>query len=100
MPDNINQMNFREQRELAISSEEFNVYNRVLLEEFGKEGFYDCEVKGVVFGGDGLTANVWYDDKRMLDFTFRLGKESEVKCLVWIFNLGLLSIKFQLGLLI
>jgi len=59
---------------LVMNDEEIYIYSRVLFEEFGKESVYGSEVKGVAFGGDGLIAQVWYDDKRMIDFTGRLGE--------------------------
>jgi len=57
-----------------ISEGEWHSYDRVLKEEINKEPAYDVEIKGIAFGGDGLIAQVWYDDKRMMDFTSRLGE--------------------------
>ena len=95
LPFGINQMEIKDQKEVVVSSIELNIYDRVLKEEFGKEEPYQCEIKGVAFGGDGLIAQVWYDDKKMIDFTSRLGEKVEVRSLVWIFNGGWSSIKFH-----
>ncbi len=74
LPENINQMPLDEQRNRVITPDEFVAYDKVLREEIGKEPSFLVKVKGIVFGGDGLVAQVWYDDKRMIDFTTRLGE--------------------------
>ena len=72
--ENINQMPLDHQRELIITPDELKEYNRVLLEEIGREPSFLVEIRGIAFGGDGLVAQVWYDDKKMIDFTTRLGE--------------------------
>jgi len=57
-----------------LSKIELCDYTKVLEEEISKEPLYNIEIKGIGVGFDGLIAQVWYDEKRMIDFTSRLGE--------------------------
>ena len=74
LPPDINHKRFKVQQRLVISASEFEDYDRVLREEVGRERVFPVELKGVAFGGDGLVAQVWYDNARLQDFNDRLGE--------------------------
>lgn len=74
LPENTNQLTLEEQQKLVITPEEFSVYNQILSEQIGKEKIFPAELQGVAFGGDGLVAQVWYNNQRLQDFNDRLGE--------------------------
>lgn len=59
----------------VISDEELAEHGRVLGEIIGNEAPYDVEINGIAIGGDGLIAQVWFDEERLIDFTRRLGEK-------------------------
>lgn len=74
LPENINQLALEEQQKLVITPEEFSIYDKILSEQIGKEKFFPAELRGVAFGGDGLVAQVWYDNQRLHGFNDKLGE--------------------------
>lgn len=54
--------------------EETAQYQRILQQEIGKEKPFEIEVGGIVCGGDGIMAAVWYDTGRMVALTNRIRK--------------------------
>lgn len=75
LPGDIDNLPAVKQEKAVISSEELKAYDGVLKEVIGTEPYFDIEIKGISIGGDGLVAQVWYDDKRMIDLTSRLGEK-------------------------
>jgi len=75
LPKDINSLPLEEQKKNVISEEEFVAYDRILKETIGEEVAYPIELKGVAIGGDGLIAQVWYDDERLQEFNVRLGEK-------------------------
>ena len=74
LPAEINEMVLVEQQRQVIPTEELSAYDKILREEVRREKSFAFEVKGVAFGGDGLVAQVWYDNARMQAFNDRIGE--------------------------
>ncbi|MAH03301.1 hypothetical protein CMI39_00765 [Candidatus Pacearchaeota archaeon] len=94
--ENINDFSLNGQQRWLISPKELEAYKQILNEEISKESTFQAELKGVVFGGDGLVAQVWYDDKRMINLTSRLGEKVRKEVPSMDFQWGLSKHKVQL----
>lgn len=74
LPGNINDMSLIEQENILITDEEYYTYDRLLREMIRAEPYFEGEVRNLSLSFDGLAAEVYFDDQRMIDFTTRLGE--------------------------
>ena len=95
----INNIPLDEQRKRVIIDEELSIYGKILKEQIQKETPYKIELRGIAIGGDGLIAQVWYDNKRLQEFNGRLGEKVRQEIPTMDFQWGIVKNKVPIRVL-